>query len=138
MSRRMPSISPLRSSMHVFAPEGSLANVGGWQALATGSRIAEARLRRAAAERGVARAYDTSPERGHAQGRALGGSGVNDRLLTTRQVAEYLGFSPETVLRRYRAGELVGIRLASNVLRFRASDVEAWLEGRSSLRRLPS
>jgi len=38
---------------------------------------------------------------------------VNDRLLTTRQVAEWLGFSPETVLRRYRAGELVGIRLGS-------------------------
>ena len=53
---------------------------------------------------------------------------MNDRLLTTRQVAEYLGFSPETVLRRYRAGELVGIRLASNVLRFRESAVEAFLE----------
>jgi len=53
---------------------------------------------------------------------------VHDRLLTTRQVADYLGFSPETVLRRYRAGDLKGIRLASNVLRFRASSVEAWLE----------
>ena len=53
---------------------------------------------------------------------------MNDRLLTTRQVADYLGFSPETVLRRYRAGELVGIRLASNVLRFRESDLAAWLE----------
>jgi excisionase family DNA binding protein len=53
---------------------------------------------------------------------------VNDRLLTTRQVADYLGFSPETVLRRYRTGELAGIRLASNVLRFREADVEAWLE----------
>jgi excisionase family DNA binding protein len=53
---------------------------------------------------------------------------VNDRLLTTREVADYLGFSSETVLRRYRAGELVGIRLASNVLRFRESDLEAWLE----------
>lgn len=50
-----------------------------------------------------------------------------DRLLTTRQVADYLGFSPETVLRRYRAGELVGIRLASNVLRFRESAVEEFL-----------
>ena len=44
---------------------------------------------------------------------------MNDRLLTTRRVADYVGFSPETVLRRYRAAELVGIRLASNVLRFR-------------------
>ena len=57
---------------------------------------------------------------------------VNDRLLTTRQVAEWLGFSPETVLRRYRAGELVGIRLGSNVLRFGESDVEAFLEAGST------
>jgi excisionase family DNA binding protein len=48
--------------------------------------------------------------------------------LTTREVAEWLGFSPETVLRRYRAGELPGIRLGSNVLRFREFEVEAWLE----------
>ena len=31
---------------------------------------------------------------------------VTDRLLTTRQVAEYLGFSPETVLRKWRTGEI--------------------------------
>jgi excisionase family DNA binding protein len=52
---------------------------------------------------------------------------VNDRLLTTRQVADYLGLSPETVLRRHRAGELAGVRLGSNVLRFRESAVEAFL-----------
>lgn len=55
---------------------------------------------------------------------------MNDRLLTTREVAAYLGLSPETVLRRCRSGELPGIRLAKNVLRFRESAVEAWLEGR--------
>lgn len=55
---------------------------------------------------------------------------MTDRLLTTRQVAELLGLSPETVLRRYRAGEIPGYRLASNCLRFRESDVEAWLEVR--------
>jgi excisionase family DNA binding protein len=53
---------------------------------------------------------------------------VNDRLLTTREVAEWLGFCPETVLHRYRAGELRGIRLASNVLRFRTEDVERFLK----------
>ena len=57
---------------------------------------------------------------------------MNGRLLTTRQVADYLGFSPETVLRRYRAGEIVGIRLGSNVLRFRESSVEAFLEAAST------
>jgi excisionase family DNA binding protein len=57
---------------------------------------------------------------------------VTDRLLTTRQVADYVGLSPETVLRRYRRGELVGVRLASNVLRCRESAVEAWLEGQQA------
>jgi excisionase family DNA binding protein len=56
-------------------------------------------------------------------------SRVGERLLTTRQVAEFLGVSPETVLRRWRAGELPGYRIASNVLRFRESEIEAWLEG---------
>jgi excisionase family DNA binding protein len=53
---------------------------------------------------------------------------VTDRLLTTREVAAFLGVSPETVLRRWRAGELPGYRLGSNVLRFRESEIEAWLE----------
>jgi excisionase family DNA binding protein len=56
---------------------------------------------------------------------------VSERLLTTRQVAEYVGRSPETILRRYRAVELRGIRLGSNVLRFRESELEAWFEDRS-------
>jgi excisionase family DNA binding protein len=44
---------------------------------------------------------------------------MSERLLTTRDVAELLAVSPETVLRRWRSGELPGYRLASNVLRFR-------------------
>ena len=56
---------------------------------------------------------------------------MNDRLLSTREVADFLGLSCETVLRRYRAGELPAIRLASNVLRFRESELEVWLEVRT-------
>ena len=56
-------------------------------------------------------------------------SAVTDRLLTTREVAAFLGVSPETVLRRWRAGQLPGYRLGSNVLRFRESELEAWLAG---------
>ena len=52
---------------------------------------------------------------------------MTERLLRTREVAELVALSPETILRRHRAGELRGVRLASNVLRFRESDVEAWL-----------
>ena len=55
---------------------------------------------------------------------------MSGRLLTTREVAELLGLSPATVLRRWRAGELPGYRLGSNVLRFSAHDVDAWLEAR--------
>jgi excisionase family DNA binding protein len=55
---------------------------------------------------------------------------VTGRLLTTRELAEYLGLSTEAVLRRHRRGEIPGgIRLASNVLRFRESAVEEWLAG---------
>lgn len=55
---------------------------------------------------------------------------VTDRLLTTREVADRLSFSTETVLRKWRAGEIPGYRLGSNCLRFRDSDVEAWLAAR--------
>jgi excisionase family DNA binding protein len=61
-----------------------------------------------------------------------------ERLLTTREVAAFLGVSPETVLRLSRAGEFPGYRLASNVLRFRESELEAWLEGTRSKRSLVS
>ena len=58
---------------------------------------------------------------------------MTDRLLTAREVADWLGLSTETVLRRWRAGELPGFRLGSNVLRFRESELEAWLEERRGL-----
>jgi excisionase family DNA binding protein len=38
---------------------------------------------------------------------------MTDCLLTTREVAAFLGLSPETVLRRWRAGELPGYRLVA-------------------------
>jgi excisionase family DNA binding protein len=55
-------------------------------------------------------------------------------LLTTRQVAAMLNVSPETVLRRWRAGEIPGYRIASNALRFDPAAVEAWLESKARLR----
>jgi excisionase family DNA binding protein len=53
---------------------------------------------------------------------------MSESLLTTREVAEMLGLSSEAVLRRWRAGELPGFRLSSKVLRFRQSELIAWLE----------
>ena len=57
-------------------------------------------------------------------------------LLMTREVAELLGHTPATVLRKWRAGELPGYRLGSNVLRFSAEELAAWLEQRHSAQRL--
>jgi excisionase family DNA binding protein len=55
---------------------------------------------------------------------------MSDRLLRTRDVADILDVSVETVLRWHRSGKLPGgHRLASNVLRFRESELEAWLHG---------
>lgn len=48
---------------------------------------------------------------------------------TTREVAEYLHVSPETVLRWNRAGKLAGSRSRQNALRFDPDEVRAWLEG---------
>jgi excisionase family DNA binding protein len=53
---------------------------------------------------------------------------MTGRLLTTREVADYLGLSCETILRRWRRGDIPGgIRLASNVLRFREAAIDEWL-----------
>jgi predicted DNA-binding transcriptional regulator AlpA len=49
-------------------------------------------------------------------------------LLTTRDVADLLGLSPEAVLRRWRTGQIPGFRLASNVLRFDETEIAAWLD----------
>jgi excisionase family DNA binding protein len=50
------------------------------------------------------------------------------QLLTTRQVADRLALSPETVLRRVRAGELPAYRIASNALRFDPAAIEGYLD----------
>jgi excisionase family DNA binding protein len=48
-------------------------------------------------------------------------------LLSARQVAELLGFSPATIVDWFEAGKLPGFRIGGR-LRFRLSEVEAWLE----------
>jgi predicted DNA-binding transcriptional regulator AlpA len=53
---------------------------------------------------------------------------LSERLLTAREVAEPVGLSTESVLHRWRAGEIPGFRIASNVLRFDPVEIEAWLE----------
>lgn len=65
---------------------------------------------------------------------------MSDRLPTTREVvADFLGVSPETVLRRWRAGELPGYRLASSGKYLRSRNWDAITEGCAvrELRRCP-
>jgi excisionase family DNA binding protein len=54
---------------------------------------------------------------------------MNERLLNTRELADLLGFSPGWVQDRYEADDLPGFKLGGR-LRFRASEVEAWLESK--------
>ena len=54
----------------------------------------------------------------------------SDSLWTTRQLADYLGLSPAAVLRRWRAGEIPGFVLASNVVRFDPAEINTWLASR--------
>jgi excisionase family DNA binding protein len=53
---------------------------------------------------------------------------VTARLLTTREVAETLGVSPETVLRWIDTRGLPARRLTSRAIRFCEDEVEAWLD----------
>ena len=55
---------------------------------------------------------------------------MTERLLTARELAEYLGLSPATVLRRWRSGEIPGFRIASNVVRFDRDEIHRWLDAK--------
>jgi excisionase family DNA binding protein len=52
------------------------------------------------------------------------------RLLTARELADYLGVSPETVLRWTRRGELPAIRLPGGMIRYREDALDGWLNRR--------
>ena len=52
-------------------------------------------------------------------------------LITARQLAETLGVSTETVLRWTRRQELPAIRLPGGAIRYRANEIETWLDSRN-------
>jgi excisionase family DNA binding protein len=54
---------------------------------------------------------------------------LTDRLLTARELADFLGLSPSTVLDKWERGELPGFKLPGGAVRFRPSEIEEWLEG---------
>jgi predicted DNA-binding transcriptional regulator AlpA len=55
-----------------------------------------------------------------------------DKLLTARQVGDWLGLAPATILDRFEAGELPGFRLGAKggPVRFDEEEVRQWLQGR--------
>jgi excisionase family DNA binding protein len=55
---------------------------------------------------------------------------VSDRLLKAREVAELLGLSPATVLDWFESGRLPGFKLSTRAVRFRESEILAWLDAR--------
>ena len=57
---------------------------------------------------------------------------MSERLLKTREVADQLGVSTETVLRWTRRGDLPALRLPGGAIRYRPDELEAWLEARST------
>jgi excisionase family DNA binding protein len=55
---------------------------------------------------------------------------MTERLLTARELADYLGLSTDTVLDRFERGDLPGFRLfgkKGGPVRFRLSEIEATL-----------
>jgi excisionase family DNA binding protein len=54
---------------------------------------------------------------------------VTEGLLTARELGEYLGLSTATVLDWFEDDRLPGFKIGQAV-RFRASEVEGWLEER--------
>jgi excisionase family DNA binding protein len=59
-------------------------------------------------------------------------SGTLQPLLTDRDVAAVLAVRPDTVRRWAASGLLPSVRLGGRLLRFRAEDVQQWIQGQSS------
>ena len=56
---------------------------------------------------------------------------VNDRLLRRRQVEEITGLSRSSIYRLMRNGDFpVPVRVGPSAVRWKASDISAWLESR--------
>ena len=56
---------------------------------------------------------------------------LND-VMTVSEVAEYLRVNPQTVYRKAKAGEMPAVRIG-RAIRFRRSELEAWMKGTSSI-----
>jgi excisionase family DNA binding protein len=58
---------------------------------------------------------------------------MNDQLLSVQDVAHLTGWSMFTIYKKSAAGEIPGrLKIGKNSLRFRAAEVEKWLESGAS------
>ena len=55
-------------------------------------------------------------------------------LITVSELANYLNVKPESVRRLARKGEIPSIRVGRHLIRFRKSEIDAWLEIRNNQR----
>jgi len=53
--------------------------------------------------------------------------GTDDALVSRREVASRIGCNPKTVQRAERRGELKAVKFNSRFVRYRRSDIEAWI-----------
>jgi excisionase family DNA binding protein len=60
---------------------------------------------------------------------------MNNQLLSVQDLARLTGWSQFTIYKKSAAGEIPGrLKIGKNSLRFRASEVEKWLENGASER----
>jgi excisionase family DNA binding protein len=59
-------------------------------------------------------------------------TGNEDRLLKAKEAARYLGYTEGTLRNKAAAGEVPSVKLPSGALRFRRSELDAWIEGQST------
>ena len=57
----------------------------------------------------------------------MDGKTERDRLMTAEEVATYLGYALGTIYNKVQAGEIPHKRLGRTI-RFRRSDIDAWIE----------
>ena len=51
---------------------------------------------------------------------------ASERLITTKEAAEFLGYTEDSLRNKVQAGEIPHIKLPSGALRYRLSELEAW------------
>lgn len=57
-----------------------------------------------------------------------------EKLMTVKEVAEYLRLNQETVIRKARRGEIPAIKMGSKSYRFYKEQIDAWLKSKAAMK----